>query len=117
MLTANDSPSTWTTTRRVGAPPARRISEYLSFTLSPLQRVGWVRLALAGGAGLRCREADLDDEATAGLRAGGQVAVVGGGDDLDDGQAEPEAAVGALIGAVRCQPLEGLEEPAASAPP
>jgi hypothetical protein len=75
-------------------------------------RQGWAcgnRLAglrLPGGSGRR--EGDVDGQAAAGPGLCGDGGVVGGGDGLDDGQAQAVAAVAA--GEARAEPLEGLEQ-------
>src|SRR5438045_9141641 len=58
--------------------------------------------------GLARREADLDAQASLGLRAALQVGAVGGGDRLDDREAE--AGPVRARGAFRLESLEGLEE-------
>ena len=52
-------------------------------------------------------EADLDVEASGVAGVKGEVSAVGGGDGLDDGQAEPEPVV--VAGPVGADALEGLE--------
>ena len=56
----------------------------------------------------RRRKGNPYAESSVGHGVGGDGGVVGGGDGLDDGQAEPVAVL--VVGAARVEALEGLEE-------